>query len=55
MNIGPREIVAIIAVIIFLVTLGLMLIIAIQPRNGRFAKIAQFFLSFLRMGSGTTG
>ena len=52
MDASPREVVAIIAVVIFLVTLGLILIIAIQPQNGPFAKIAQLFL---RMGSGSTG
>ena len=52
MDVDPREIVAVIAVVIFLVTLGLILIIAIQPPKGPFAKIAQFFL---RMGSGSTG
>jgi hypothetical protein len=52
MDASPREVVAIIAVVIFLVTLGLILIIAIQPQSGPFAKIAQLFL---RMGSGSTG
>ena len=55
MGVGPREIVAVIAVVIFLVTMGLMLIIAIQPQTGRFATIANLCLRILRMGSGSTG
>ena len=42
MDVGATEMVAVIAVVIFLVTLGLILIIAIQPQRGLFARMANY-------------
>ncbi len=44
------EIVAVIAVMILSMTLGLMVVVALKPSKGVLAKIAQFFLNRFSTG-----
>ena len=50
MNIETGEIIAVIAAMMFAITLGLIVIVALQPSKGVFAKIARFFLNRFSAG-----
>ena len=50
MNIETGEIMAVIAAMIFAITLGLIVVVAIQPSKGVLGKLAQFLLNKLSIG-----
>ena len=50
MNVETGEIIAVIAAMMFAITLGLIVIVALQPSKGVFAKIARFFLNRFSAG-----
>ena len=45
MNIGTGEVIAVIVAMMFAVTLGLMVIVALLPSKGVFVRIARSFLN----------
>ena len=50
MDIETGEIVAVIAAMIFALTLGLMVVVALQPSRGVLGKIARFLLNRFSIG-----
>ena len=50
MNVETGEIIAVIAAIMLAITLGLIVVVALQPSKGMFAKIARFFLNKFSTG-----
>ena len=50
MDVDTNEIVAVLAAVAFAVTLGLMVVVAIQPSKGVLGKVARFLLNKLSIG-----
>ena len=50
MNVETGEVIAVIAAMMFAITLGLIVIVALQPSKGVLAKIARFFLNRFSAG-----
>lgn len=50
MNIETGEVVAVIAAMMFAITLGLIVVVALQPSRGVLGKIARFLLNKFSIG-----
>ena len=50
MNIDTGEVMAVIAAVTFAFTLGLIVVVALQPSKGVLGKVARFLLNKLSIG-----